>query len=139
MQRAQESLGDQPARDTPCAVLNADLVLLLCLEAWAQRDRQGSRGTERPGRRRRLASLGLSTIARLLAGCEPYRVRWSLQHVPYPVAKRVRSIMSVAPTMSDQVRRLESAVLKAAWTRLKLENRLSVRHPDETMRPDHAC
>ena len=34
MQRAQESLGDQPASDTPCAVLNADLVLLLCLEAW---------------------------------------------------------------------------------------------------------
>jgi len=47
--------------------------------------------------------------------------------------------MSVAPTMSDQVRRLEIAVLKAAWTRLTLENRLSVRHPDETMRPDHAC
>ena len=107
--------------------------------AWAQRDRQGSRGTEGLGRRRRLASLGLSTIARLLAGCEPYRVRWSLQHVPYPVAKRIRSIMSLAPIVSDQVRRLEIAVLKAAWTRLTLENRLSVRHPDETMRPDHAC
>ncbi len=91
------------------------------------------------GRRRRLASLGLSTIARLLAGCEPYRVRWSLQHVPYPVAKRIRSIMSVAPTVSDQVRHLEIAVLKAAWTRLTLENRLSVRYPEETMRPDHAC
>ena len=34
MQRTQESLVDQPANDTPCAVLNADLVLLLCLEAW---------------------------------------------------------------------------------------------------------
>jgi hypothetical protein len=108
-------------------------------QAWAQRDLQGSRGTEGPGRRLRLASLGLSTIARLLAGCEPYRVRWSLQHVPYPVAKRIRSIMSVAPTVSDQVRHLEIAVLKAAWTRLTLENRLSVRYPEETMRPDHAC
>ena len=109
------------------------------LQAWAQRDLPGSRGTEGLARRRRLASLGLSTIARLLAGYEPYRVRWSLQHVPYPVAKRIRSIMSVAPTVSDQVRRLESAVLEAAWTRLTLENRLSVRHPDQTMRPDHAC
>ena len=34
MQRTQESLVDQPASDTPCAVLNADLALLLCLEAW---------------------------------------------------------------------------------------------------------
>jgi len=108
-------------------------------QAWAQRDLQGSRGTEGLGRRRRLASLGLSTIARLLAGCEPCRVRWSLQHVPYPVAKRIRSIMSVAPTVSGQVQRLEIAVLRAAWTRLTLENRLSVRHPDETMRPNHAC
>jgi hypothetical protein len=108
-------------------------------QTWAQRDLQGSRGTEGLGRRRRLASLGLSTFARLLAGCEPYRVRWSLQHLPYPVAKRIRSIMSVAPTVSDQAQRLEIAVLQAAWTRLTLENRLSVRHPEETMRPDHAC
>ena len=34
MQRAQERLVDQPASDAPCAVLNADLALLLCLEAW---------------------------------------------------------------------------------------------------------
>ena len=39
--------------------------------------------------------------------------------------------MSVAPTMSDQVLGREIAVLKAAWTRLTLENRLSVRHPDK--------
>lgn len=41
MQRAQESLGDQPASDTPCAVLNAELVLLLCLEAWGFPDLPG--------------------------------------------------------------------------------------------------
>jgi hypothetical protein len=107
--------------------------------AWALRDLQGMRETEGPGRRRRLASLGLRTIARLLAGCEPYRVRWSLQHVPYPVAKRIRSIMSLAPSVSDQVRHLEIAVLNAAWTRLALENRLPLRYPEETVRPDHAC
>jgi hypothetical protein len=109
------------------------------VRAWANRDLQGSRGTEGLGRRRRLASLGLNTIARLLTGCEPYRVRWALQHVPYPVAKRIRSIMSASSSVSLQVRRLERAVLKTAWTRLTLQNRLSVRHPDETMRPDHAC
>ncbi len=108
-------------------------------QSWAQRDLQRSRGTGGSCRRRRLANLGLSTIARLLAGCEPYRVRWSLQHVPYPVAKRIRSIMTVARTVSDQVQHLESAVLKAAWTRLTLEHRLAVRHPDESTRPDHAC
>jgi len=108
-------------------------------QEWARRDLQGSRGTEGPGRRRRLASLGLSTIARLLAGCEPYRVRWSLQHVPYAVAKRIRSIMTLSGTVSDQVQHLEIAVLKAAWTRLTLEHRLAVRYPDETTRPDHAC
>ena len=37
-------------------------------QAWAQRDLQGSRGTEGLGRRRRLASLGLSTLARSPAG-----------------------------------------------------------------------
>ncbi len=107
-------------------------------QAWANRDLDGLSGTDGQGRRRRLATLGLYTIARLLAGCEPYRVRWALQHVPYPVAKRIRSIMSAAPPMNQQVRRLEGLVLKTAWTRLTLENRLSVRHPDEAMRPDHA-
>lgn len=107
--------------------------------AWANCDLQASRGTDALGRRRRLASLGLNTIARLLTGCEPYRVRWALQHVPYPVAKRIRLVMSASRSVSQEVRRLESAVLKTAWTRLILHNRLSVRHPDETMRPDHAC
>ncbi len=101
-------------------------------DAWAQHDLRGWRGSEGQHRRRRLASLGLSTIARLLAECEPYRVRWALQHVPYPVAKRIRSIMSVATTVSDQVQYLEIAVLEAAWTRLTLENRLSLRYPEET-------
>lgn len=106
--------------------------------AWALRELEGSRGTERLRTRRRLASLGLSTIARLLAGCEPYRARWSLQHVPYPVVKRIRSIMSMAPTVNDQVRHLEDKILKAAWKRLTLENRFTGKHPDETTRPEHA-
>ncbi len=106
--------------------------------AWASRDLQQSRGPDGPRQRRRLASLGLSTIARLLAACEPYRVRWALQHVPYPIAKRIRSLMSVAPAAGDSVRHLESMILKTAWTRLLLEHRLAPGHPDQTMRPDHA-
>ena len=107
-------------------------------QASANRDLQASRKSESLGRRRELASLGLNTIARLLAGSEPYRVRWALQHIPYPVAKRIRSIMSTSPSTSHAIRRLESAVLRSAWTRLSLENRLSVGHPEETMGPDHA-
>ncbi len=105
---------------------------------WANRDIQESRGIDQPGIRRRLASLGLSTIARLLTGCEPYRVRWALQHVPYPVAKRIRALMSPASGLNEQVQHLEGVILRTAWTRLVLEHRLALEHPDQTMRPDHA-
>ena len=37
------------------------------------------------------ARIGLLTIARLLADCEPFRVRWALQHWPYAIAKLVRA------------------------------------------------
>jgi hypothetical protein len=140
---------DEPPAIVALAALSSRQLYRLCHatgqakaappQAWAQHDLHGPRGTEGLGKRRRLASLGLSTIARLLAECEPYRVRWALQHIPYPVAKRIRSIMSGAANVSDQVRRLESTVLQAAWTRLTLENRLSVRCPDETKRPDDVC
>ena len=35
-------------------------------------------------------TLGLLTPARLLTVVEPFRVRWTLQHLPYPVAKAIR-------------------------------------------------
>ncbi len=38
-----------------------------------------------------LRKLGLITFARLLARADPLRMRWALQHLPYPVAKFVRS------------------------------------------------
>ena len=65
-------------------------------------------------------------------------MRWALQHVPYPVAKRIRSIISNAPTVSKSVLGLEGEILQAAWTRLTLENRLVLRHLDQAVRPDHA-
>ena len=52
---------------------------------------------DRPGRQPERAQprrcLGLATVARLLADCDPFRVRWALQHLPYPIAKRIRSLM----------------------------------------------
>ncbi len=108
------------------------------LKVWAGRDLQEAPGTKGVGKRRGLAILGLSTIARLLTGGEPYRVRWALQHVPYPVAKRIRSLISNAPTVSKSVLRLEGEILQAAWTRLALENRLVPRYLDQAVRPDHA-
>lgn len=38
-----------------------------------------------------LRKLGLITFARLLARVDPHRTRWTLQHLPYPAAKFVRS------------------------------------------------
>ncbi|WZO96707.1 hypothetical protein EP7_003712 [Isosphaeraceae bacterium EP7] len=44
---------------------------------------------------RGIASLGLTTAARLLSLVEPTRVRWTLQHLPYTLAKQIRARMSV--------------------------------------------
>ena len=46
--------------------------------------------------RRLAARIGLLTIARLLSDCEPFRVRWALQHWPYTIAKLVRTLMPPA-------------------------------------------
>src|SRR5262249_59278158 len=70
------------------------------------------------------ARIGLRTIARLLADCEPFRVRWALQHWPYPLAKLTRSLMSSAPQRSAQGLHGELVILRAAWDRLALGGRL---------------
>jgi hypothetical protein len=38
------------------------------------------------------STLGLVTLGRLLEDVEPVRARWTVQHLPYPVAKFVRSM-----------------------------------------------
>jgi hypothetical protein len=80
-------------------------------------------------RRRRTVRLGLLTIARLLVDCEPFRVRWALQHWPYTIAKLARSLMKVDAKRSSVVRQVESQVLKTAWDRLNLEERLKMAWP----------
>jgi hypothetical protein len=76
-----------------------------------------------------LARLGLITAARLLSAAEPYRVRWALQHVPYPVAKYVRSRMGLAnPLLSaSALLAWETAVFAVGIERLRAEDRLGGR------------
>ncbi len=91
--------------------------------AVARHDVHASRTMKLP-RRRRIARLGLLTIARLLGDCEPFRVRWALQHWPYTIAKLTRSLMTLESKRSPVVSHVEAEVLKTAWDRLNLEGRL---------------
>ncbi len=91
--------------------------------AVARHDVQASLAMKLP-RRRRIARLGLLTIARLLGDCEPFRVRWALQHWPYTIAKLTRSLMTLESKRSPVVSHVEAEVLKTAWDRLNLEGRL---------------
>ena len=68
--------------------------------------------------RRRPARIGLLTIARLLADCEPFRVRWALQHWPYSIAKLVRALMPAPAKRSAVMMGVESAVFEAARGRI---------------------
>jgi hypothetical protein len=68
--------------------------------------------------RRVRARIGLLTIARLLSDCEPFRVRWALQHWPYAIAKLVRGLMPPAAKRSPVMMHVETEVLKVAGDRL---------------------
>ena len=73
--------------------------------------------------------LGLETIARLLDRCEPFRTRWALQHVPYPIAKRIRSLMpSTSGRPTGSMAHREEAVLerRVAPARLRRPARPSI-------------
>lgn len=96
--------------------------------AVARHDVKAFQGTKLPGHRR-TARLGLLTLARLLTDCEPFRVRWALQHWPYTIAKLTRSLMTQDAKRSPVVARVESQVLKTAWDRLNLEERLRMAWP----------
>ena len=84
---------------------------------------EAGRSSKLPPRRRQ-ARIGLLTMARLLADAEPFRLRWALQHWPYPLAKLVRSLMPPAGGRSASMLEWESLVLKTAWDRLNVEGRL---------------
>lgn len=90
------------------------------LRKWAEHD-VGNLDRSKP---HPLARLGMVTISRLLDDAEPYRVRWALQHVPYPVAKFMRSLMSSRAKRDPAVLRCESEMLRIAWDRLRHEGLL---------------
>jgi hypothetical protein len=80
--------------------------------------------------RRLAARLGLLTISRLLSDCEPFRVRWGLQHWPYTIAKLVRSLMPPVAKRSMVMMQVESEILKIAWDRLNLKVREAMSRPN---------
>jgi hypothetical protein len=73
--------------------------------------------------RRLPARIGLLTIARLLADCEPFRARWALQHWPYAIAKLVRAVTPPDAKRSPVMMRVEAEVLKFARDRVRLLGR----------------
>ena len=95
------------------------------MQATARRDIQAvvDRLEGRTTSNQRLALVGLSTFGRQLSCCEPYRVRWALQHLPYPIAKRIRNQMPRKPLSGHAIMKVESLVLSAAWHRLNQEGR----------------
>jgi hypothetical protein len=99
------------------------------LQAIARRDVEAGRSSKLPPRRHP-ARIGLVTLARLLADAEPFRLRWALQHWPYPMAKLIRSLMPPAGSRSASLLEWESLVLKTAWDRLNVEGRLALNLPD---------
>ena len=100
----------------------------LDLRTLARRDVETIRTSRLPPRRQ-AARIGLATIARLLADSEPFRLRWALQHWPYPLAKLIRSLMTPAHTRPATLSECETLILKTAWDRLNLEGRLALGWP----------
>jgi hypothetical protein len=67
------------------------------LERLARLDLRGDTGATP----RDLARIGLLTLGRLLATADATRARWALQHLPYPVARRLRAILLQPPPGLD--------------------------------------
>jgi hypothetical protein len=129
--------GPSQEKDRDCSVLRerrkwfSDRLGILDARvgAWAARDLVLLERDGLPNERRRIAQLGLTTMARLLADADPFRVRWALQHLPYPIAKRIRTLMPPLHRRSMAISELESLILKTAWERLTLEERIGQMPP----------
>jgi hypothetical protein len=91
------------------------------LRSWARNDflhfvEGRTRKEDQPWSR-----FGLITLGRLLAGVEPYRARWAVQHLPYAIARMIRPAIKDPGT---SVAASESQVLRTAWDRLAVEGRI---------------
>ena len=100
-------------------------------ENWRVATSQTARSRKLP-LRHQPARIGLATIARLLVDTEPFRLRWALQHWPYPIAKLIRSLLP--PSMSQPATFLEweTWILNTAWDRLDIEGRLLPAWPESS-------
>jgi hypothetical protein len=78
-----------------------------------------------PGASNLESRLGLTTIARLLRSADPYRVRWTLQHLPYTTAKAIRTLMGPHARRAPMVARWETLVLRASWLLLQQDRWIS--------------
>ncbi len=74
--------------------------------------------------------LGAQGLARLLRHHDPYRLRWALQHVPYPIAKHLRS--AIPRKLARGIAEHERTLLKLTWIRLNLEHRIKHSWPGES-------
>ena len=98
------------------------------LRIRARRDVDSSQVSRLPPRLR-AARIGLTTVARLLAAAEPFRLRWALQHWPYPIAKLIRSLMPSTPSRTHSLLQGETLILKTAWECLSAEGQLALPWP----------
>ncbi|HEV3121223.1 MAG TPA: hypothetical protein VGY53_04945, partial [Isosphaeraceae bacterium] len=82
-------------------------------------------GTAKRAGDRIVSRLGLITVARLLTVHEPHRVRWALQHIPYSVAKQVRSRMGLANPLLSAAALIawEERLVEMASQQLRTEGR----------------
>jgi hypothetical protein len=94
----------------------------------AVRDIQTSGSSKLPARRL-AARIGLVTIARLLSDAQPFRLRWALQHWPYPIAKLIRAMIPRATSPDRLLVQWETLILKTAWHRLNVEGKLGPTWP----------
>jgi len=76
-----------------------------------------------PFGRHALAGLGLITLGRLLGQVEGHRLRWALQHVPYPLAKRLRRVANGRPASVRAVIEWEARLLNESLAILRDEGR----------------
>jgi hypothetical protein len=78
-----------------------------------------------PGASNPESRLGLTTVARLLCSAEPYRVRWTLQHLPYTTAKAIRTLMGPHGRRAPMVALWETLLLRASWLLLQQDRWIS--------------
>ena len=79
--------------------------------------------------RRVPALLGELGLARLIKDHDPFRLRWALQNVPYPIAKHIRATIPKKIDPGLNLEAHEALLLKIAWRRLNLEHRIKHRCP----------